>query len=79
MDKKNHRKAKSFKVVTEFITLNSMEPILVGEWIIKISGNQHGNLLVVMFNYETKEAVTHYFKDEMDATAFINVWIEKHS
>jgi hypothetical protein len=79
MSKRARRPIKGKTVITEKIVLTSLEPVLVQDWIVKISGNDLGHILLTMFNPYTKESCMHYFLDEIEANAFITTWVEKHS
>jgi len=59
------------------MNITSLEPALLGDWIIKLSSVEE-NILLIMFNYQNKDTVVNYFTDEHEVNMFINMWIEKH-
>jgi hypothetical protein len=53
------------------VTIYSINPVLAKAQLIKVSSNQDGNILVVMFNIITSQSIIKYFNNEMDANEFI--------
>jgi hypothetical protein len=62
---------KTFKLI-------SLKPVRIHNWVIKLSSSEAG-IMAVMYNIVSRESIANFFKDEFEANAFINMWIEKHA
>lgn len=79
MSRRTGRTHKGKTIITDKLVMTSLNPVMVQDWIIKVSGNDLGHILVGMFNPYTKDSCVHYFTNEIEANQFISTWIEKHS
>ena len=79
MERRYIRRPKVTTLETEHLKLVSLQPVSVNGWVVKVSSNQDGNILVVMYHPDFMETMIDYFTNEVEANEYVYMFLQKYS